>query len=177
MNPQSLDEPGYRALPRGGPRVRTDIVDVYIFRRPVDHAGPAEFLQLFRASEPLARTWHPIMGHVEPGETAVETAVRELREEVGLQLEGPEFQGLWALEQVHPFYIAEIDSIVMSPRFVARVGPQWEPRLNDEHTAHRWVTEPQSFMWPGQKRAIAEILREIVDARSLARDALRVRIA
>ena len=176
MNPQAYDEAGYRVEPMGGPRVRTDVVEVYVFRRPVEHAGPAEFLQLFRASAPLARTWHPIMGHVEPGETAVETAVRELREEAGLEAGGPECFGLWALEQVHPFYIAEIDSIVMSPRFATRVGPAWEPRLNSEHAAHRWVTEVKAFMWPGQKRAMAEILREIVDSRSLTREALRVRV-
>jgi 8-oxo-dGTP pyrophosphatase MutT (NUDIX family) len=176
MSLRALGSQGYREMPLGGPRVRTDVVEVFVFRRPVDHDGPAEFLQLFRASEPLARTWHPILGHVEPGETAVDTAVRELREEIGLAVDSAGFLGLWALEQVHPYYIAQIDAIVMGPRFAARVVADWEPRLNDEHSAHRWVTAAGSFMWPGQKRAIAEILREIVDARSLTREALRVRV-
>lgn len=199
-------EAGYRDRPCGGPRVRTDVVDVYVFRRVADgtlsvsdgriHHGVAasvagrpvadapgsigrgsggvQFLQLLRASDPLGQTWQPIMGHVESGETAVATAVRELREEVGLDVASPECVGLWALEQVHPFYIAAIDSIVMSPRFACEVPEGWTPRLNAEHTAWRWVGEARAFMWPGQKRCVEEILGEIVRGDSVARERLRV---
>jgi dATP pyrophosphohydrolase len=162
---------GYRDRPCGGPRVRTDVVDVYVFR-----AGErgVEFLQLLRASDPLGQTWQPIMGHVEPGESAVQTALRELREEVGLEVASPQCLGLWALEQVHPFYIAAIDSIVMSPRFACEVGAGWTPRLNEEHTAWRWVSDARAFMWPGQKRCVEEILEEIVRGDSLSRERLRV---
>src|SRR5690348_4989804 len=113
------DSPGYRMDPEGGPKVRTDITDVYVFRqgdgvagRRGDGAGAGiEFLQVLRASEPLGGTWHPVMGHIERGETAAACAVRELKEEVGLGHHDPALLGLWALEQVHPFYIAAIDAI------------------------------------------------------------------
>ena len=42
---------GYRPDAAGGPRLRADIVDVYIFRRK---RSGIEFLQLLRASEPLS---------------------------------------------------------------------------------------------------------------------------
>lgn len=148
---------GYRMDAVAGPRLRTDIVDVYIFRR---RARSIEFLQLLRSAEPLKDTWHPVMGHVEKGETAVACALRELEEEVGLRREDAAFKGMWALEQVHPFYIAAIDQIVLSPRFAAEVTATWKPRVNDEHTALRWVKRgdvAKRFMWPGQRAACGEV--------------------
>lgn len=173
---------GYRRTPSGGPRLRSDIVDVYVFRQRSGSgtgagggAGDVEFLQLLRSGPPLDRTWHPIMGHIEPGESAVRTALRELHEEVGLAAHAPVWRGMWALEQVHPYYIAAIDCIVMSPRFAVEVMVEWTPRLNGEHSSHRWTSADADFMWPGQKRAVEEIRREIIGG-GPAREALRVAI-
>jgi 8-oxo-dGTP pyrophosphatase MutT (NUDIX family) len=203
---QSLPN-GYQPHTSNGPRVRTDVVDVYVFCRvgPDDprergHAAQAAgtsrvyegdegwpvkarpavyFLQLLRAGPPLDATWHPVMGHVHAGETAAACALRELEEEVGLSARSPSLRGVWALEQVHPFYIAAIDAVVMSPRFCAEVDPSWSPALNAEHRAARWVREDEVdrlFMWPGQKACCREILREIVEDASLSREVLRVRV-
>lgn len=175
---------GYREEAQGGPRVRTDIVDAYLFRRPsgASSSRVIELLQLMRAHDPLGGTWQPIMGHVEAGETAWGTVVREVREEVGLAIDGDDARGFWALEQVHPFYLAELDCIVMSPRFVIEVSSSWEPTLNDEHTDHRWIGAPlhgglsmrEFFLWPGQRRAVEEILEMIVPRDAAAREHLRV---
>lgn len=148
------------------PRIRTDIVDVYVFRRwPADAAGRVdvylEFLQLFREGGRLSRTWQPVMGTIEAGETAHATAVRELWEEVGLKRSSGEILGMWALEQVSPFFLAQQDEIVLSPRFAVEVGPAWVPRLNEEHSAFRWIAGHQAsrfFMWPGQLAAVKEVL-------------------
>lgn len=158
------------------PTIRADIVDVYVFRQ---RAG-TELLQLLRAKDPghvMSETWHPIMGHIEGSETAVECAKRELREEAGLAPGDPALLGLWALEQVHPFYIARTDTIVLSARFAAMVRPGWEPRLNEEHTASRWVAAAEaerSFMWPGQLAAVREILTSLMREGSLCERALRI---
>jgi dATP pyrophosphohydrolase len=143
-----------------GVSVRSDVVDVYVFRRRAD-AGSFEFLQLLRAEEPLKGTWHPVMGHMHAGETAVQTAQRELREETGLSPDQTAFVGLWALEQVHPFFIAGMNCIVLSPRFAAEATREWEPTLNEEHSAWRWVRadEPAALVWPGQRAAVAEVLQ------------------
>lgn len=202
------DDNSYRALPAGGPRIRSDIVDVYIFQRagtpprpvvgasavssswggttPDTGADPARevyFLQLHRARDPLGNTWQPVMGHCEKGETAVQCALRELEEEVGLQRTSAALRGLWALEQVHPFFIAELDAIVMSPRFAAEVTAGWSPRLNDEHAAHRWVhyrdaVRPSgdgALMWPGQRSAAREIVESLLPEGSVSLDRLRVK--
>ncbi len=174
------NEAGYRVTPTGGARVRADVVDLYVFRRSSE--GVVELLQLLRTRSPLKSTWQPVMGHVEVGERCVETAVREADEELGLDVRGEACLGLWALEQVYPYFLPDLDCIVMSPRFVAEVRAEWSPTLNDEHEDCRWIAAPlhegrsaaSYFMWPGQKRAIEELLEEIVPRHAPAREHLRV---
>jgi 8-oxo-dGTP pyrophosphatase MutT (NUDIX family) len=163
------------------PHIRADIIDVYVFRRwPTESAGRiepyAEFLQIYRADGSVANTWQPVMGHIEKNETALAAAIRELSQEVGLS-KGPGLLGMWALEQVHPFFIAAEDAIVLSPRFAAEVAPAWEPRLNGEHSAHRWIAGHQAaryFMWPGQIGAIKEVLELVAKPGSVLDGVLRI---
>lgn len=180
--------------PATGPTLRSDVVDVYTFRRRpsrarLDPSGEAsggedvvEILQLRRATDErhggsLAGTWQPIMGHIEPGETAIDCAWRELQEEVGLTRESPDLLGLWSLEQVHPYFLASRNAIMLSPRFVAEVTYDWHATLNEEHDAVRWVRASdaeKSFMWPGQRGVIREIRQEIIKQGSLSEPGLRL---
>lgn len=140
--------------------IRADLVEVCIAR---EHGGGVAFVQLRRVREPLAGSWQPVMGHVESGESAVEAAVRELREEVGLRGGDAAWLGFWQLEEVSPYFVASMDAVVLSPRFVVLVEGSWEPDLtrDDAHDAHRWVDAQEvreAFLWPGQVRACAEAL-------------------
>lgn len=161
--------------PSPGPRIRTDIVDVYVLR---PSGSSFDVLQLHRVESPLAGTWQPVMGHIEPGETAVAAAAREAGQELSLNLADEEAcTELFTLEQVHPFFIAEFDAIVLSPRFVAVVKPGWEPALNEEHDDRRWMpleSAPAAFMWPGQRAALAEIAGLLDESQAATRAALRV---
>jgi 8-oxo-dGTP pyrophosphatase MutT (NUDIX family) len=172
-----------------GPRLRTDVVDVYVVKRadsdlPGEHAAPAAMswgswlvLQCQRAgSGELCGTWQPVMGHVQEGERATNTMAREAKEELGLDVRGSEAVGVWQLEQVMPFYVASNDCVYLSPRFVVQVVSSWNPRLNHEHSSHRWVglsSEKQLFMWPGQHQALTEI-EHILNPQTLANHWLRV---
>lgn len=160
----------------GGARVRADVVECHVVR---GSGRGAEVLRLCRARSPLLGTWQPVLGHCEPGEGSLACVTRELREEIGLDVrESRACDGLYAIEQVRPFYVWEIDSVVLGPRFAALVRDGFEPALNDEHSAHRWVAlrdAGASAFWPGQEATIAEIVRTILDPDSPARDALRVR--
>lgn len=164
------------------PLIRTDIVDVYIFRRSAPAGTGAdtsiEFLQLLRTGGPAAGAWHPVMGHIEGGESATACAQRELAEEVGLQSGDAHLIGLWSLEQVHPYYVPQWDAIVMSPRFAAEVSQNWSPKLNAEHSRFRWVQAidaDRHFIWPGQHAAIREITRDLLRPGSLLLESLRIR--
>lgn len=166
--------PAYRRDPVGGPTIRTDIVEVYVFRRVSLVSGGLELLQLRRTQAPLAGTWHPVMGHAERGERAARTAVRELREETGLSAGSSAMLGLWALERVRPFYLAALDCIVMGPKFAVEADAGWSPRLNDEHDEARWISSPlhggvpaaEFFLWPGQRDSVSELSAVIADPRS-----------
>ncbi|MDX2132031.1 MAG: NUDIX domain-containing protein [Planctomycetota bacterium] len=172
------DRPPVSAPP--GPRLRTDLVDVYVFRRP-DGRAP-EFLQLRRARPPMHGTWQPVMGHVEPGESAPHAALRELQEETGLSRTSPALRGFWALESVHPFYLAGRDEIVLSPRFAVEVDPAWKPDLTRDpahphepaHDDARWTASADAFIWPGQRACIAEIYALILPEVSPVRAVLAI---
>ncbi len=148
-----------------GPWIKSDVVEVYAFRRS---GARIDFLQLLRADGEhggrLARTWQPMMGHIDGKESALHTAERELREEVGLTRENPAALGLWALNSVRPYYMHARNIIMLSPCFAAEVAPEWTPTLNEEHTDWRWVASDQvaeMFMWPGQIAAMNEIVSTI----------------
>ncbi|MEQ8844307.1 MAG: NUDIX domain-containing protein [Phycisphaerales bacterium] len=158
------------------PAVRADLVDVYVFR---EVGGAHELLQLRRTGEPMAGTWQPVMGHIEAGETAVLAAVRELGEEVGLRPAGGAWLGFWQLEEVHPYFVAALDAVVLSPRFAVQVDASWEPDLSGErtHDGHRWVRGDDvrgRFMWPGQVRACEEVAGLLATRGSVLERALRL---
>lgn len=169
-----------------GPGVRTDLVDVYVFRR-LDSAGApmVELLQLRRAREPLAGRWMPVMGHVEGDERALDTALRELEEETGFDARSGAL-GVWCLEQVSPYYVPELDAVLLTPRFVVEAPGGWEPRVNDEHSGVRWLrcacgasgSERAAlldrWLWPGQRVAVGELLDEIACGETETGVAMRV---
>lgn len=159
-----------------GPHLRTDVFDVYIFRT-VDSTATADILQLRRADAPLLHTWQPVMGHIEGSESTTTAMWRELEEEVGLLRSHA--IAAYALEGVHPFYLASRDAILFSVRFAIHVAPDWSPRLNHEHDATRWIPLPDirsSFMWPGQIAALDELRDYILNPNSLAREHLRLQV-
>lgn len=134
--------------------VRADLVAVYVYRRTP--LGGVEFLQLRRAAhDSCGNSWAVVYGGVEAGETAVQAALRELREETGLS---PRF--LQQVEYVESFYFRSEDRIVLTPVFVAEVDAGAVVVMNGEHEEHRWVPSAQvseCFMWRTQRECIAII--------------------
>ena len=156
-----------------GPTLRTDVAELYIAQ--VDPSG-VRMLQLRRANAPMLGTWQPVMGHAEPGETALATVVREALEETALMLDAS--ATLFALEQAPPYFLAERNEIMIAPRFLAIVDAGFAPTLNEEHTDARWI-DPSSaaaWFWPSQRVAAAEALEICLDPGTPTAQALRVEL-
>jgi 8-oxo-dGTP pyrophosphatase MutT (NUDIX family) len=89
------------------------------------------------------RTWLPVGGELEPGETPLEAARRELREETGLIGRFRPFAG--ALDGVPPGllgfeeHIAGTKGLHMNFVFVAETEDGAEVTPNSEFGAWRWV--------------------------------------
>lgn len=141
------------------PKLVTSMVAVYVYR---SREGGVEFLQLRRADgDYLGGTWQTVAGTVEDGETAGQAILRELREETGLVPTAFHY-----VDTVSTFYMPAEDAIYHCVNFAAEVRPDDEIRLNHEHDGHRWVkadSVDEAFMWPGQRRAVREVIVEIIE--------------
>jgi len=149
--------------------VRVEIVDVYVLRFPEESqgmAGPArprrqhgpEVLVLRRA--PGLRspgTWESVHGHVVAGEAPVAAALRELKEETGLEPER-----LYNLSRVETFYLHRRDLVALIPAFCALVPAGAAVRTSEEHDRAEWVEAEEAgrrFFWPRERRALADALQ------------------
>lgn len=133
-------------------------ITILIVRPTVE--GGWEHLQL-RRTDSLREFWSLCRGSVEPGETHLQAAARELGEETGFSPPEVEFYSLGTLEQ---FYSHLFESICFSPAFAAIAPAQSEPRLNDEHSHHRWVPDSlieHELLWPSELPLI-HVLRRCV---------------
>ena len=145
--------------------VRHDMITVFIARpAPPASDGSHELLQLRRVPASFTGgTWQTVRGKIKPPETAVQGALRELREETGLVPK--EFYRLPSLES---FYTEPNDTIWHNPVFFALIGRDApDIQMNHEHDAYRWVplaNVKDTFMWPGERALIAEIQSEILSA-------------
>ena len=101
-----------------------------------------------------------VSGFIKPGETAEETAVRELREELGLEAERMEFTGTY-------WFSGKGGMLVHG--FIATVKKR-EFRLSSEVDAARWVTAmdaPQTMFPDKDGNAMYPIYRQFIGMHGL----------
>jgi 8-oxo-dGTP pyrophosphatase MutT (NUDIX family) len=132
---------------------------VFITRR-----GGRDVLLVHRSPE-QGGYWHVVAGGAEPGETSVEAAERELREETGLVADVRD--GVEVTESFDPLTEEPVDrddpSAVHVEVTCFRVAApdDWEPTLDWEHDDHRWCERGEAFSalrWPGTAQALRKLL-------------------
>ncbi len=137
---------------------RVAFVDTYVLRTGVTGL---EVLVLRRGDKGRNRgSWEVVHGKIEPGETPVHAAQREMREETGLRP-----ARLYNLSRVESFYRHVADEIGFIPIFIAFVE-SGEVQLSDEHDACEWLPIPAAqgrLAWPRERRGLEDI--QIIFAR------------
>ena len=134
--------------------LRPDAVGVVVLRGA---GADAQLLMLHRARGAFAGAWTIVMGGIEPGERATETARREVLEETGIAVEPVRL--VMVLDGLHTFYDPVRDRIVVVPFFVARVD-EGEVQVDAAHDAHRWVSFAQAdalLTFAAQRRLLPEL--------------------
>lgn len=101
--------------------------------------------------------WEVVHGHIEEGETPAAAALREMREETGL-----EPRRFFNVSRVEAFYQHRIDEVALVPVFAAFVDPAAQPVLSAEHDALEWLAPDAAgkrLAWPREARALEDIVR------------------
>ena len=137
------------------PKIVSNTVSVYPFRVEGDRPW---YLLLRRAQgKKLAGAWQAVHGHIEDEETAVDAALRELREETELVP-----HGLWSVDYVERLYDPRKDQIRLVACFAVLVSG--EAQIAAEHDSKRWLTEREAsglFTFENQRAALAVLHRDI----------------
>jgi 8-oxo-dGTP diphosphatase len=97
----------------------------YVFLLRTGAAGTEVLLHLRQGTGYMDGRWASLAGHVEDGETAVDAAVREAREEAGIHLDPADLAPLTTVHRITPG------------------AGQVEQRVDFFWTAHRWSGEPR----------------------------------
>ena len=114
-----------------------------------------KFLILKRNEKKLyEHLWQGVAGKIEKDEEAWQTAIRELKEETGLDP-----VKMFVADHVSQFYEKHGDRVNLVPVFGIEVDSK-NVILSDEHIEYKWVDFKEAFdtlVWNGQKKGIQTV--------------------
>lgn len=132
--------------------IKVRVVDCYVYRHTND--GIRFLLMKRNLNKMYEHLWQGVAGKIESGETASETAIRELKEETGLNP-----INMFVVDHVSRFYETHGDRINLVPVFGIEVDSV-EVNLSEEHIDCKWVSIDEALdklIWSGQKKGIQTV--------------------
>ena len=132
--------------------IKVRVVDCYVYRHTND--GIRFLLMKRNLNKMYEHLWQGGAGKIESGETASETAIRELKEETGLNP-----INMFVADHVSRFYETHGDRINLVPVFGIEVDSD-EVNLSEEHIDCKWVSINEALdklIWSGQKKGIQTV--------------------
>ena len=133
--------------------VKVGTIDVFVIAP--EPAGWAVLTLQRSLTTRCPTAWETVHGRLEPGEEPEDGAIREVREETGLEVER-----LYCIT-VQPFYLPRSHVVQMAVVFAAFVGEPASVTLGDEHQAFGWMSTRDAlgrFVWPRERAALREIM-------------------
>ncbi len=151
--------------------ITAGVVDVYVVRPLADGWKVLTVQRALDTRCPGA--WETIHGRLEAGERPEEGAIREIREETGLDV-----ARLYNVT-VQPFYLHMFGTVQLAVVFAAFVDEPADVTLGAEHQAHEWLSPHEAsarFIWPREKEALSHVLHLLAGGNAgPVEDVLRVR--
>ena len=137
-------------------KIKVRVVDCYVFNL-VDNVP--EFLILKRNKNKIyEHLWQGVAGKIEKDEKAWQTAIRELKEETGLDP-----SNIFIADHVSRFYETKGDRVNLVPVFGVEVSSK-DVILSDEHIDFKWVhyaDARNTLVWNGQKKGL-EVINDMI---------------
>jgi dATP pyrophosphohydrolase len=135
------------------PRVVSDIVDVYVFRRL---NARVQFLLLQRRQDvAMPHTWQSFHSQVRVGDSTMETVRRAVLEHSGLHV-----SDVFSADYVNQFYDESRDALVLAPVFAVNVNPQAPLNLGSDFRDAAWFDRDEAtarLAFSGQRWAVRHI--------------------
>ena len=132
--------------------IKVRVVDCYVYQQ-TDKG--LKFLILKRNEKKLyEHLWQGVAGKIEKDEESWQTAIRELKEETGLDP-----VKMFVADHVSQFYEKHGDRVNLVPVFGIEVDSK-NVILSDEHIEYKWVDFKEAFdtlVWNGQKKGIQTV--------------------
>ena len=131
------------------PKLKIRVIDSYVYKKS---NNGFDFLILKRADTKIyEHLWQGVAGKIEKGESAWQTAIRELKEETGLNP-----LNIFVADHVSRFYETNGDRINLVPVFGIEVESK-DVILSEEHVDFKWVDyieAKNTLVWNGQKTGL-----------------------
>jgi 8-oxo-dGTP pyrophosphatase MutT (NUDIX family) len=147
----------------GWPGHRITGVDVWPYRQ-LD--GTAEFLLLHRSGREGHPFWQGVSGWIQDGEAPHLAALRELREETGLDA-----VELYAVDSLFDLYAWKRGTVEGIVPFAALLRADAQPQLSDEPDDWRWASVPEAIEqvpYEPQRMALRRIAADLLERPELA---------